>query len=432
MANKNETMDATVPLPYVRKAKGTSETTKFMFDREKETEKTIIRYDEKGVQKEKQIEKVTTNIPVKVTLKCYGASAGEDRESFFEAFDWLQKALEPEWTEAAKAKERDATVLFDALDEVLIGVANSDWRVILGTETVRTWSMFKEKVSKYICTKVLPPNAYDEQVLYLRERSKPMSLSATEWNDRLETLSRYLPYFFESVDSLKVEYPSATFTDWWKLGTLSEAERRRIILHKAPTPWFNKLDDVDVGHQIMHEDKPDRIVNYFSRLEAREKANALKEKARKERNQHRQRQELTGSSRRQNERSNDRRYRNDRRSDQAGRQSYSYSNNNNNNRGNRYRDRGPRREQSQHAGGQRNERPAWKEQIKGRDRPARRDEHHYQEEEEEQHLIDTWNDQFHMNTSEDDDLNQDNMHDTASQNHEAYYDSGSEDSRDSE
>jgi hypothetical protein len=158
----------------------------------------------------------------------------------------------------------NAMVLFDALDEVLIGVANSDWRVILGTETVHTWAMFKEKVAKYICTKVLPPNAYDEQVLYLREHSKLMSLSAMEWNDHLETLSCYLPYFFESVDALKVEHPSATFTDWWKLGTLSEAEWRQIILHKAPTPWFNKLDDVDVGHQIMHEDKPDCIVNYFS------------------------------------------------------------------------------------------------------------------------------------------------------------------------
>jgi hypothetical protein len=268
MANKNETMDATVPLPYIRKAKGTTETTKFVFEREKESEKTIIRYDDKGVRTGKQVEKVSTNIPVKVTLKCYGASAGEDRESFFEAFDRLQKALEPEWTEAAKAKDRDATVLFDALDEVLIGVANSDWRVILGTETTRTWSMFKEKVAKYICTKVLPPNAYDEQVLYLRERSKPMSLSATEWNDCLETLSRYLPYFFESVDDLKVEYSTATFADWWKIGTLGEAERRRILLHKAPTPWFNKLDDVDVGHQIMHADTPDHIVNYFSRLEA--------------------------------------------------------------------------------------------------------------------------------------------------------------------
>ena len=282
MANKNETMDAMVPLPYIRKVTGASETVKFTFEREKESEKTITRYDDMGVRLGKEVEKVSTTIPIKVTLKCYGASAKEDRESFFEAFDRMQKALEPEWTAATRAKDRDATVLFDALDELLIGVANTDWRVVLGTETKRTWEVFKEKVAKYICTKVLPPNAYDEQVLYLRERAKPMSLTATEWNDRLATLSRYLPYCFESVDALKIEHPTATFTDWWKLGTLSEAEWRRIILHKAPTPWFNKLDDVDVGHQIMHADSPDHIVNYFSRLEAREKANALKDKARKE------------------------------------------------------------------------------------------------------------------------------------------------------
>jgi hypothetical protein len=123
-----------------------------------------------------------------------------------------------------------------------------------------------------------------------------------------------------------VEYSTATFADWWKLGTLGEAERHRIHLHKAQTPWFNKLDDVDVGHQIIHADTPDHIVNYFSRLEAREKANALKEKAQKERSQQRQRrgtsqQESSGSSRRQNEWSNDRRYRNDRRPDRSGRQS---------------------------------------------------------------------------------------------------------------
>jgi len=426
MANKNETMDATVPLPYVRKVTGAPETVKFVFEREKETERTIIKYDEKNIKIGKEVEKVSTTIPIKVTLKCYGASSKEDRESFFEAFDRLQKALEPEWTEATKAKDRDATVLFDALDELLIGVANSDWKVVLGTETKRTWETFKEKVAKYICTKVLPPNAYDEQVLYLRERAKPMSLSATEWNDRLETLSRYLPYFFESVDALKNEHTTATFTDWWKLGTLGEAERRRIILHKAPTPWFNKLDDVDVGHQIMHADTPDHIVNYFSRLEAREKAEALKEKARRERSERQRRrtsqQETSSSSRRPSERSNDRRYRTDRRPDRTGRQSYSYSNN----RGNRYHDGGPRQDSGGRTSAQRSERPHRQEQSGGRDRP-RRDEHHYQE--EEQQLIDTWNDQFHVDTSDEDDerkAHQDNV-----QHQDLYYDSGSEDSRDS-
>jgi len=169
MANKYETMDATAPLPYIRKVKGTGETVKFTFEREKAAEKTITRYDDTGALVGKEVEKVTTTIPIKVSLKCYGASAGEDRESFFEAFDRLQKALEPEWKDAAQAKDRNASVLFDAFDEMLVGVANSDWQVILGTETKRTWETFKVNVAKYICTKVLPPNAYDEQVLYLRE-----------------------------------------------------------------------------------------------------------------------------------------------------------------------------------------------------------------------------------------------------------------------
>ena len=56
---------------------------------------------------------------IEVKLKCYGGSASEDAEHFFEAFEKLLKCRDEEYREIKKAKTRDASVLYKAMNEML-------------------------------------------------------------------------------------------------------------------------------------------------------------------------------------------------------------------------------------------------------------------------------------------------------------------------
>jgi hypothetical protein len=81
----------------------------------------------------------------------------------------------------------------------------------------------------------LPEGAHDKQRMYLQERVKPQKMTSKEWWLRLQTLSRQrLVYFFPTMEDLKLEYPTATFPDWWKIGELTEADKKRIVITNAP------------------------------------------------------------------------------------------------------------------------------------------------------------------------------------------------------
>jgi hypothetical protein len=119
---------------------------KFSFKYELESVKKIMSTDAEGNVKEVE-EEITEMKIKKVTLKTYGKSDQEDCEHFFEAMEKLKKELRTVWEEASKAKDRDAQILFDALDQMLIGTASSQWHNILATETKRDWETFKVLVA---------------------------------------------------------------------------------------------------------------------------------------------------------------------------------------------------------------------------------------------------------------------------------------------
>lgn len=267
--------DTEAPMPYERrKPHFTAEEVKFSYEytshSTKQTVKTIK--DDKGVAHEEKYNEITTETRVKkVTLKAYSLTSEEDVEHFFEAFERLQKELATVWTEASTAKHKDATILFNAIEKMLAGTANTQWHDVLGTTTERTWETFKTKMATFICKKVLPEDAYMLQVRYMQERVKPIALESKEWWRRMQTLNRYLVYCFPDHGAMKREFPGEDFQAWWRIGQLSEAQLRRIVTSKVPGQWQDLLRTTDIGH-IHRDTKPiEDLVDYFSTLETLER-----------------------------------------------------------------------------------------------------------------------------------------------------------------
>ena len=256
-------------IPYQRKAVCVDfkpEDTKFSFEQEVESTKKTTRTDAAGqvtVTEETSIEMKTK----KVTLKTYGQSDKEDCEHFFEALERLKRELRPQWETASEAKDRDAAVLFDAIDQMLIGTANSEWHDVLATSSDRDWEAFKTLVAKFITTKVLPEDAYNRQIIYMQERRKPYKLSVRAWWLRMQTMDRYLPYFIPDKETLKRLRPKADFSKWWVEGSLSEEDKKRIILTKVPREWQDELKRVDVGHNLRNTHSIEELVDYFTSVE---------------------------------------------------------------------------------------------------------------------------------------------------------------------
>ena len=264
------TKDSECPMPYVRtKSDYKQEETKFVYEHEDVSEKIVTSTVEGKVT---TVTETTKGMRTrKVTLKTYSHSSEEDCEHFFEALERLQKELEDEWTEAKKNKTNDATHLFAAFEHMLTGTANSEWHDVLGSETSRTWETFKAKVAEFICTRVLPEDAYNRQVTYMQERVKPMALTAKQWWLRMQTMNRYLPYFIINMEALKRENPTADFKSWWTSGGLSEAELKRTIIIKVPGDWQDKLRINDVGHDYRDKKSINDLIDYYTTLESLER-----------------------------------------------------------------------------------------------------------------------------------------------------------------
>ena len=267
--NPNSLQDAEAPLPYIRRKQNFKpDEAKFTY----EAEKVSVRITERTEEGKKisTKETVTEDKEHKVYLKQYGKSSEEDCEHFFEAFEHMQTKLPAIWTEVQKAKDRDATILFEAMDTMLVGTALTEWHDVLQQERSRTWEMFKTKVAEFITTKVLPEDSYNKQITYMRERRKPMALTSNEWWLRIQTLDRYLPYFIGTLAKLKNEFPSATFTEWWKSGSLTQAEYKRVVTTRVPSEWQEKLAVVDVGHTFRDNRSINDLIDYFTTLESLE------------------------------------------------------------------------------------------------------------------------------------------------------------------
>ena len=270
--------DAEAAIAYVRsKTEHKVEEAKFSYEHEATSTRTIAKEVtiEGKTTKEVSSEVVKSKHTRKVTLKVYSHSDQEDCEHFFECFERMQKELEGVWMECAKAKDKDATVLFQAFEHMLTGTATSEWHDVLNGETERKWETFKTLVSKFIVTKILPEDAYNVQVTYMLERAKPAQLSAKEWWLRMQTMNRYLPYFFKDLENLKKQFPNMTFKDWWKTGgPMSNAELRRIVTSKAPEKWRDRLRESDLGHEYRDNKDTSELVDYFTTLEALEQKRA--------------------------------------------------------------------------------------------------------------------------------------------------------------
>ena len=259
-------------MPYVRaKASYIPETIKYQYEREITVTKKITSTMDAGITTI-STETVQTMQTRKVTLKLYGHSSDEDCEHFFECFEKLQKEMDQEWTQISRAKPNNATLLFDAFEHMLTSNALSQWHDILSTENQRTWEHFKILVSQFICFKILPADAYDLQVTYMQESVKPRTLSAKEWWLRMQTLNRYLPYFFPSMESLKVHFPTSTFREWWTEGGMSSAMLKRIVMHKIPTRWQAMIKMHDIGHEYRNTKPTDGLIDYFTTLEQMEQS----------------------------------------------------------------------------------------------------------------------------------------------------------------
>lgn len=241
----NITWTNDVPLSYIHsKDSFVPNTVKFTYMKSVETVKIIAHARAiTGVPTiTSDKETYTSDQPAKIYLKTYSHTTKEDCEHFFEAFEKLKKELRTEWDKSKVVMTNDATVLFEAFDEMLTGVvANAQWNGVLGMESSRTWAMFKAKVAEFITTKVLPEDAYSRQVSFMRERSKPRSLTAKDWWSRIQTLNQYLPYFFTTIDEFKEHYPTETFRSWWVTGGLTELELKQIVTTRAPKAWQDSL-----------------------------------------------------------------------------------------------------------------------------------------------------------------------------------------------
>ena len=166
-------------LSYVRdKAKKAfhAPTIKFQFEREQTTTVIMETKDEDGVPTGSVTEKSTYIKDCKVTLKTFAHSADEDGEHFIEAIEMLQKELEMEWTVASGAKANDATVIFQAVDQMLLHTANAEGMNTIGrydkknlTNATKNWEKFKTCVSDFITRAVFKPDACDRQKRCLQE-----------------------------------------------------------------------------------------------------------------------------------------------------------------------------------------------------------------------------------------------------------------------
>jgi hypothetical protein len=279
----NQELDDEAPLPYVRSIKDDIEASKvkFVYEKAKTSIRKATRKSDDGKTISTFTEEITDVREVKVYLKTFGQTTKEDRESFFECFEYLQDELKAEWNDVSQNKSNDAKVLFDAMDHMLTGTANAEWKDVLTKQQFQNkidFETFKLATAEFICTKILPEDAYNRQVTYLRERVKPMGISVKQWWQRMQTLNRYLPYFFKTKEDLQREVTdvNVSIIHLWKRGSLDGPELKRIVTGKCPSQWTKELKRHDIGHTFRNTKTTDDLVDYFTMLESLEKSGRMR------------------------------------------------------------------------------------------------------------------------------------------------------------
>jgi len=252
----------------------------FKYDKETVSTKTIT--SKVGDQETTTTEEIRETKKQKVNLKVYSQSTYEDAEHFFDAFQHLQSEMSEVYSAASSAKTKDASTLFKAMDNMLDGVAYTEWKDVLDPTTApkrtgQTWEDFKVCVATFICTKVVrKEDAYNRQRQYMLQRMKPIGQPVDRWWLRMQTLNRYLPYLIPNMEILKKWCPNTDFSKWWIDGSLSEQELKTIVTTRVPDSWTEKLREVDVGRKIRDNSTTNDLVDYFETLQQLEQKKTRK------------------------------------------------------------------------------------------------------------------------------------------------------------
>jgi len=287
MSSDWNTLDRQAPIQYVRdKAKKAFDvpTVKFQFEREQTRTVRKETLNDRGVPTGHTVETSTYTKDCKVTLKTFAHSSDEDGEHWLEALQMVKKELEVEWKEAEGAKTNDATVLFQAIDRILLHTANAEWMDCMSrwdkknpNKTAKNWEKFKLCIIDFTTRVVFKPDAYDRQKSYLQERVKPYDLSAKEWSLQLETTSREMIWLITSVLKVQKEtVPTANLSDLWVLGYLTEAKERRILFTKMPPSWHRTIQMTDTSRELQDRADIAAVTNHLATLESLEKPDRLR------------------------------------------------------------------------------------------------------------------------------------------------------------
>jgi hypothetical protein len=288
--------DVTVPIPYIRRgsSKYVPGTTEYIYFeevtsvvRKRRGTPTTARASETQTQPPIAItdyeEVITEEKKRKKTLTIYrkDESQGEDAEHFFEAFSDLRSELSQDWTKISAAKTNDATRLFEATDKMMDGVAHNLWvgqiqkydnERLTTTSRVkdRTWEAYKIIMAKFITEDLFigSEDAYAEQRQYMIIRTKPLSMSPSQWWNRIETIQNYLPYMIKSMDAYKGWVDIDGWKGWWVHGALRPYEVLQILEVKCPDAWTEQRRKV-----CFHPKTAKELVSWYEVLWATEQNN---------------------------------------------------------------------------------------------------------------------------------------------------------------
>lgn len=277
LQRRNADQDSRAPIPFIRRGKSdyTPETTTFTYyTTEKHTVKRTVTTTGASPTTTETREEVEEEVKHKVYLPIYymDPTKGEDTEHFFQAFHDMKREMRSVWETTSANKTNDAKNLFYAFERMLDGTALEHWRATLANQntTNRNWEDFKPAVAEFITAHVLREKAYAEQILYMRDRVKPIALSPKEWLNRLKVMQLSLPYMIGSLEEFKKEVdPDArtAWEGWWKKGAMSDAELLHIIENKCPISWINKREEIN-----MTDYTAESLVLWYEKIHEREAA----------------------------------------------------------------------------------------------------------------------------------------------------------------
>ena len=118
------------------------------------------------------------------------------------------------------------------------------------SDSVATFDKVLNKVTEAYC----PGKAAQELKAYIRETSKPLSMTMDQYYARIETLNSYLP-LLTAPDNEK----------------LTQIELKQAIEHNVPRPWKEKYEESGQDFESIG-----KLVHYYKKCEARENKNKKK------------------------------------------------------------------------------------------------------------------------------------------------------------